>query len=54
MSVCKIERMEESAWSTEHRSFKVSNSWPTAQPSKTWNDKIRSSVRKKKAKSART
>ena len=43
-----LERMEESTWSTECRTFKVSNSLPRGQSSKIWNDVIRSNLKESK------
>ena len=45
-----LERMEESVWSTEYRTFKVGNSLPRGQPWKTWNDLIKSDLKESKDK----
>ena len=47
-----LESMEESAWSSKCRTFKSSGSFLSGQPGKTWNEVIRSDL--KKGKLART
>ena len=40
--------MEESAWSSVCRTFKVSGSFPEGRPTKTWNEVIRSDLKERK------
>ena len=42
------ERMEESAWSSKCRIFKISCSFLRRRPKETWNDVIRSGLKEKK------
>ena len=48
----QLARLEESAW--PKRNFKVSGRLPRGQPRKLWNDIIRSILKERKGKSART
>ena len=40
--------MEEKAWSSKYRTFKVSSSLPRGRPKKTWNGAIRSDMKERK------
>ena len=43
-----LERMEESAWSSKFRTFRVSNSSPKRRPKKIWSKVIRSNLEERK------
>lgn len=43
-----LEKMEESAWSSKCRIFKISCSFLRRRPKETWNDVIRSGLKEKK------
>ena len=40
--------MEENAWSSKCRTFKVSGSFPRGRPRKTWNELIRIDLKERK------
>ena len=43
-----LQSMEENAWSSKSRTFKVSGSFPRGRPSKTWNEISRNDLEKSK------
>ena len=43
-----LERMEETAWSSKYRTFKVSRSFSRGRPRKTWDEVIRSDLKERR------
>lgn len=43
-----LKRMEENAWSTKYRTFKVSGSFLRGRPKKTWNGAISNDMKERK------